>query len=410
MSIVPVELINQTPGFAGRLTQWIINTALYRQPQLSLAAALAATGNLKGHKVRSATNLRTNNLIIGLGLPSCGKGHTGKCIRMLFKEIGAEKHLAGVPTSDSGLLSSLVDGKGISLITWDEIGLGLQKITSPKSQSHNSNIINVIMQLFSAADEKYIGNQYSNRDKKNPRVDIEQPCLNIYGVSTPSRFYEALNSNFGSDGFLSRLLIFEPNYAHPRAEHKPEPCYVPHNLIKTATNILNEELVGDDDSLEELKPVREIKYSNRAYIILKGILTDKYYELKKKAKDEIIQSVYGRALEHIIKLALTVEPNDEMGAETLEWAEAVYDHLAHSLIDIITTKVSDSDFQRNQRKLVAVLKAGPVSQRDLSRATQWLKNRDREDILVSLLQTETIKAYKHNVNGSVRPTTFYELL
>ena len=411
MSVIPVELIARTPGFAGRLTKWIIQTALYKQPQLALGAALAATGTLKGQKVRSETDLRTNHLIVGLGLPSSGKGHAIKCIDKLFSEIGAEDKIAGKPASDSGLLSSLAEGKGVKLVQWDEIGIGLSKITSPKSPPSLRNILNVIMQLFSAADINYRGEQYSNRNGKNARIDLYQPCLNIFGVSTPTRFYEALNSDFGSDGFLSRLLIFESEKIHPDPVYKPEPCYVSDSLGKQARRILDEEAPTPENDLEDIDgpQVRVIKYSSQAYSLV-HFLFAKYNGLKKKEKSEIIQSVHGRAMEHIIKLALTVEPQDEISRDTLLWAEEVYDHLANSLLNLLEHDVSNSDFQRNLIKIINILKDGPIDHASLTRQTQWLNRRDRNELIETLIESEKVRSYKETLGDSHKPTTFFELI
>lgn len=407
--MIPVKLVEQTPGFCGRLTKWILQTAIYPQPQLALGAALAATGTLKGHKVRSETDLRTNNLIIGIGLPSSGKGHGMACADMLFSEIGVEERVGGEPASDTALLSSLAEGKGVKLIQWDEIGLGLCKITSPKAPPYKANIINVVMQLFSCADRTFRGKQYANLDRKKDRVDIPQPCLNIYGVSTPTRFFEALNSDFGSDGFLSRLLVFESSLLHPKAATNPEPRYLSEALASQARAIFDEKVPDDENDLEPVAKPRTVRYGNRTRIAV-GRLYEKYDTLKRQAETETLQSVHGRALEHIIKLSLTVEPKDEIGIDTIQWAEEVYDHLAGSLIHIINNNVSDSPFQRNLRKVFDLFKHGSLSRRDLTRRTQWLTPRERNEYIDTLVESNRIEEYRENIEGSFKPTRFYRPL
>ena len=44
---------------------------------------------------------------------------------------------------------------------------------------------------------------------KKPRVDIEQPCLNVLGSTVPDRLFNSITEEELMDGFfLTRWLIF----------------------------------------------------------------------------------------------------------------------------------------------------------------------------------------------------------
>ena len=47
---IPPHLIDTAPSFVGDLIRWILETSLYPQPILALAAAIPCAGNVMAHK------------------------------------------------------------------------------------------------------------------------------------------------------------------------------------------------------------------------------------------------------------------------------------------------------------------------------------------------------------------------
>ena len=58
------------------------------------------------------------------------------------------------------------------------------------------------------------GPAYANA-KEKPREVIEQPCLCLFGVTTPGVFWGSLSSDNVIDGSLARMLIFESENHYP---------------------------------------------------------------------------------------------------------------------------------------------------------------------------------------------------
>ena len=406
------ELINSAPGLLGRITSFINETSLYSQPQLALAASIACLATLKAHKVKSDTDLRTNFLIVGLASSGDGKGYALKIVDKLLEATDHGFLLSGRPASDVGLLKSL-SNTGKKIVLWDEFGLHLVAMTGKNAQSYKANILAILMDTFSAADGLYRGFEYADSDGKRPRIDISEPCLNLYAVSTPVRFYEALNSNFVVDGFIPRVLTF-------LSEDKELPAPLPADFFK--------KIKLDEKLIEEIKesfpvgklsaiPVKRVpelitfKTSNHSMTVMTKMI-NKYHALKNRAQSEPERAVYSRAVEHFIKLCLVAEDvkNPCINGAVASWCAEVIDALVPDTIEILRSKIFDSIFQKESSKLTAVIKkaGGQISKSDLCRKTQYMSPKERETILESLMQDETIEQVweEANVHSKNRKKTF----
>lgn len=414
MAPIPRELIDCTPGITGEIVQHLIKASIFKQPQLALAAALCAVGVLKGHRVRTETDLRTNIYTVGLGAPSSGKGFAIKVIDKIFTKAGAEDLISGKPASDTGLLASLVEGRGRRIVQWDEFGLALSKMTTPKAPAYKAGILDVLMEVFSSADKVYRGSQYTNPDKKRNRIDIDQPCLCLYGVSTPIRFYDALTSDFGSDGFISRLLVFESDNPGDRMEVGEIPEVSPElvSKVRALYEWRPERKPGDDKDLTGVltpEPVT-VTFTKLAYARLREFQID-CLAAKKLAKEEAVQSIWGRASEHLQKIALIVEPERRISGDTMAWAIDVTKILIKTIIEILGDEISDSDHHRITNKVYSIVRsAGQITRSQLARKTQWLKTSERKDILQTLIDSERIRMVNKIEKGGARPETLFEIV
>ena len=391
--IIPASLALRAPGLCGRLVRYIEDSARYSQPQLSLAAALSLLSVLKAHRVRSESNLRTNILCVGLAPSGAGKGHGHKAISRLLSLVDHDYLLAGKPASDMGLLRSL-SRSGRALVQWDEFGLALKHMTSPRSPSYKSGIVSVFMDTFSAADSLYIGQEYTNADNKRPRVDVMEPCLSLYGISTPTRFFEAFNSDFILDGFLPRLFIFE-------GDDPQKIGYASYERGKEEDNgLLVDELrvsfpAFGLSSLPKPAPCRTMAFDPSA-IVTFSVVVDQYETLKLNAASESIRAIYSRAIEHFIKLCLIVE--DPM-ASCISRSVAVFcadilEVLVATSIDAATKNIFDNQVSRDNARLTEIVrKAKVISRSDLTRQTQYLKSFERKQIIEDLIDANIIESF-----------------
>ncbi len=175
------------------LVDYMLRTAKRPQPLLALGASLSALGALMGRKYRTETNLRSNLYVVGIADSGSGKNHSREVINELFVEAGVGHFLGGNRiASGSGLLTALHRQPSI-LFQLDEFGMFLAAAADRRrSPRHITDILDTMTELYTAAGTIFLGAEYANRDGRNERRDINQPCLCIYGTTTPLHFWGAL--------------------------------------------------------------------------------------------------------------------------------------------------------------------------------------------------------------------------
>jgi len=203
-------------GLVGDLTRYMIATARRPQPLLSLGASLCAIGALMGRLYRTESNLRSNLYVVGIADSGSGKNHAREIVNEVFFEAGLANHLGGNKiASGAGLLTALHRQPAI-LFRIDEFGMFLSAAADRKrSPRHITEILDNMTELFTAAGGIFLGAEYANRDGMNERRDIVEPCLSVYGTTTPLHFWGALQGANVADGSLARFLILPSEDSYP---------------------------------------------------------------------------------------------------------------------------------------------------------------------------------------------------
>lgn len=398
---LPLDITLSAPGLAGKIVSYILESSIYPQPELALASTLAFLGGLKGQRVRTETDLRTNNYIIGIAPAGSGKDHALTCIQKLCLDCNLKELFGGKPVSDSGLLKML-EKTARKLVFWDEIGLALKEIVDTKSQGYKKSILTLMMELFSSANKVYFGKEYSNKDGSSPRVDIVNPCLCLYGVTTPMHFYESLNLGMISDGFISRFLVFEisKNFPKENKDIKLNRFEVPED-IKEEIRAINNCLMPENEM--DFKPdLITVKLSADARKLLENIRED-YYTKKVEAFEvqEGMQSLWARGVEHILKIALTVQTGSEISYSDLFWSYQVVNHCIEQLQESLQSNLVESDFGKKMQIVKDIFEKAQKSTLSIKEVEKKLyyrigRKRDQEEIINALIATgELVRTEKN---------------
>ena len=199
-----------------RWSSYMVSTARRPQPLLSLGASLCALGALMGRKYRTETNLRSNLYVVGIADSGSGKNHAREIVNELFFEAGLAQHLGGNKiASGAGLLTALHRQPAL-LLQIDEFGMFLAAAADRRrSPRHITEILDNMTELYTAAGSVFLGAEYANHDGRNERRDIVQPCLCVYGTTTPLHFWNALQSANVVDGSLARFIILPTEDDYP---------------------------------------------------------------------------------------------------------------------------------------------------------------------------------------------------
>jgi hypothetical protein len=404
-------------GILAHMVDYMVSTARRPQPLLSLGASLCALGALMGRKYRTETNLRSNLYVVGIADSGSGKNHAREIVNELFFEAGLSAHLGGNKiASGAGLLTALHRQPAL-LLQIDEFGMFLSAAADRKrSPRHITEILDNMTELYTAAGSVFLGAEYANHDGRNERRDIVQPCLCVYGTTTPLHFWNALQSANVVDGSLARFIIL------PTEDDYPEEA--PGRGIRTAPKRLVDQLrlvaaggghvpsgnlaglgAGTSTAVEP-KTVPMTPEASDTFAELGAEIT---LELR-KARGTAHTALLARVGENAQKLALIAAVSRDpikpvIGVGDAEWAIDLIRYFVGRTMRAVDQHVADNEIERNHKKMLDIIrKGGPsgLTRSELTRKTQFLDRRMRDEALLTLTEAGLVTSRMRP--SATRPT------
>ena len=207
---IPKHLLT-IPGVLGTIVDHYNKTSRMYQPQFAVQTALALGSVICGRNFTTPLNNYTSLYLMNVGETGSGKEYTRGFIFECLKEVG----LAGLMinekyASDVGMISALYAKPRHIQIT-DEVGL--LNASNAKDNQHFANVRTKMISLYGLQAGMVEMPRYSMNGKSKGQLEDEaarfvlRPSLTMVGMSTPTTFYDSLNSASIRDGFLNRLLI-----------------------------------------------------------------------------------------------------------------------------------------------------------------------------------------------------------
>ncbi len=389
----------EPPGLVGDVCQWINDTAFRPQPILTLACVIPALGALFGRRFHTPTNLRTNVYTIGVAPTGAGKQHARDQIKSLFTLANCPGLLGGERlASGQGLLAAL-DRSPSAIFMLDEFGSTLHEASKPNAAHFHRAIIDILLQLHSSAGSVFLGQEYAKRDKKaTKRDDIPNPNACLYASSTPETFYQALSTQRAVDGFLNRMLVFETDDPRPprRVPKEIEPPAALLDAVCSARDANSTTTVfgGVQFSDSTIKPESKlVPISPEAATFLDDLDAAVDHELRLRCFKGSA-SLWQRCEENTLRMALIVavgrdphNPTIELGDVT--WASEIALWSIRHLEAACETRVADNPFEADSKRILAIIVAageGGCLKRTITRSTQGMESRRREDLLSNLVE------------------------
>lgn len=420
------DVCMRAPGLVGAITRWMVETSQQPQPVLALAAALAAVGALKAHRVRTETDLRTNIYVLGLAESGSGKRYPIDAIRVLFREAGVDHLLGKEPASAEGLCQMLREGDGVCVIMWDEIGHAISVMCDKNTGAHYSQIMSTVTNLFTEAASFHDGKALAAGSREN----IEQPCLCICGMTVEERLFENLTKENASDGFLPRWLVFEVDTHNPKLQQEAVGLRsVPNHIINEITDIAgcgrfggwkkrcpeNEQRRIDegrkplDTKIYDPRYVPYTVEARAAYWRWRQEFADKAQEVSSQGR--AARAIWNRAAEHIARIALIVSGYEETGMLEMNWAREVVVSRCEALCDAVSRRIGQNEKERNTKRVYELIREcdNGILRSVLTRKTQWLNTQERASILQTLKDSDQIRevSIPAEGEGSGRPGVLY---
>jgi hypothetical protein len=384
----PPDLIANLPPLMGLAYSWILDTSIKPQPVLTLGAVLAMFATVFGRLVRDDYNTRTNLLMLALSPSGAGKERPRQAVKQILHHAGLD--LMNGPErigSHAGIISSLTQHPA-RLFQLDEVGRLLMTMKDPKAAPHLWNIGTVIMQLYSSANTIWTGDAYADLNKVKT---LNQPCLCLFGTSVPESFYSGLSYENLSDGLLSRMIVLESEGYGER--QKPALSDPPEEIGKILAAWKG---IAGTGNMAETNPTPKL--------IPKTPEADARHEQhcnevhgRHEGEDREHSALWSRAPEKAAKLALlhaccsVSNPADaRITVESVDWARALVNHATRSILAKVESRMCLSRWAAEKERAWSKVTSG-MSLSDFIRKTQWIRKRDRQDILTEWVEAGAIE-------------------
>jgi hypothetical protein len=387
-------------GLVGDLTNYMLTTARRPQPLLSLGASLCAIGALMGRNYRTESNLRSNLYVVGIADSGSGKNHAREIINETFFVAGLAHHLGGNKiASGAGLLTALHRQPAI-LFQIDEFGMFLSAAADRRrSPRHITEILDNMTELYTSAGGIFLGAEYANRDGTNERRDINQPCLCVYGTTTPLHFWGALQGANVVDGSLARFLILPSDEDYPDENiavgirQAPPALIQGLQLIAAGGGGKKGNLSGKTADQNTAVNPMIVPMTEEARARFRQLSIELTEELR-AAAGTAFTAILARIGENALKLALIVavgrDPvRPEIEITAADWAISFVRHYAQRTMEAVERHVADTETEAHLKRVKEIIRvsgAKGITKSEITRASQWLKSRDRDEILLTLIE------------------------
>lgn len=406
-------------GLVGDLTRYMIATARRPQPVLSLGASLCAVGALMGRRYRTESNLRSNLYIVGVADSGSGKNHSREVINDLFLAAGLVDHLGGNKIASGAGLLTAVHRQPAILFQIDEFGMFLSAAADRRRSPHHiTAILDNMTELYTAAGSIFLGAEYANRDGHNERRDINQPCLCVYGTTTPVRFWSALEGANVIDGSLARFIILptEDDYPeeNPGSGLRVPPASLVDGLRLIAsgggrqTGNLAGRTAGPETAVDPMVvPMQDT--AREAFGTLGREITTELRAARGTAFTAILARIGENAQKLALIRAVGINPvAPTISGEDADWAIGLVRHYALRTMTAVERHVADNEIERNHKRILEIIRSAGgngLGKSDLVRRTQFIDKRQRDEILVTLIECGLVTMAMRS--SSTRPGVCY---
>lgn len=401
----PKECLDEMPPVMQEAFEYVIESAIKPQPEITLGALVALFGAAFGQKVEDDYGTRTNVMILGIAPSGGGKEHPRQCNKELMFGSGMDAVNAPERIGSHAGIVSAVSHHSIRLFQLDEIGRLLATMRDPKV-SHLYNVGTVLMALYSSSNTVWIGDAYADLSKVKT---IKQPHVCVFGTSVPDSLYSGLSPENLTDGLVGRLIIFQSMDIPDRQKPDRRKSVLPFRVTETLREWTAFKPPGSGNLGTTPMVVNKTEEANARHESYCDVVNAKH-----RTEDAIASAVWARAPEKAAKLALIhaccQAPRadaDEPPVVTLEsenWGIKLANYSTRLVLQAARNSVSGSKYEADLKYVFAAI-TGEMSLTQISKRTRRLKPRERTEILGDLVGNGAVEIVNLDTGG--RPKAVY---
>lgn len=402
-------------GLLADMAEWILQSSRRPNRPLAVASAVATLSAICGRHLYGPTGTALNLYIACLAGTSVGKNRPLSAVA----ELMAAAKLPNLHTTAKGFSVSAVEQMVVDhpccVATSDEIGVNLLgRMSHKNSNTHEMAMRGALLELWSR--EQGMAPFSTHRRATAASVEVPNPSLSIFGVSTPEAFYGAVTSGSVKDGFLNRFLIAQ---AAPRAkpvEVSEQARAVPGRISGALLDIVppGEGNVGRAMgvfSLHGAVTAKRVPWADRQVRESAEAFEEKILALMDGNPDQA--PLLGRVYEYSVRLATlhAVSRAGRAAAVTMadmNWGASWAMQSARTMIDGVLSLMATNDYEQKFNAIRnAIEQAGWLSKYNLLRKVRHITARERDEIVKHLTEGGWIRLSQQASKGG-RPAVGWQ--
>lgn len=373
------DYVLSIPGALQDVVDFYNENSLVEQPAFAVLAALGLGSVVLGRNVRTEMNNYSSIYLIGVGDTGAGKETIATVLTHILQECALDSLLGPEDFTSEGAILSRLQVRPKTILITDEFG---KRLTEDRSQPNamKQGTQRAYMSLFNKLHSIWTPTGYSTTGKTKQEAEailnkrVIRPALTIAAATTPSTFYEGINSKDLSSGFLNRFIIIPATRGLQKQRIFAPPMKVSKRLkdwVAWASTLC----AHDDDSFAlkndpfTLVDPKTIPFTEKA----KALLNDIEGERVKRQMELVplgLETVFQRSREIAHRVALIVALSEEY-----EWIQARHVEWAWNFVSYYHNKMAEA-FMTNLDKSPLHQLADNIARRVIEKGELGLTRRE----------------------------------
>lgn len=374
--------------------RYAANRSFFKHPDLAMGATLSLFSTLMAREVFTPTRMNVGLYALLISETGSGKDDYLKFPKWVLEKLNLD-HLLGESNLSSAVhIEKIFADQLISLHTIDEFNTFLKKISCPKSSIIEQEIGMLLKSLWSL--------KYDNVHKTKGSAARESekylcPILNIFGASTPRAFFSSINRESFFDGLINRFVFFHTRGVNVKERFFDDtiPLAIPDRMKRGLKKIYN--LTEDSKSKINEIPCRPIIVpwdNEEARMTFRSF----FYELLDLEGEE--RDLFVRLADLSIRIATIIAVSRDFADARITISDmkngiGIAKSSGNYLYWGKANFISENIVERHSKKVIGIISSAGkkgISRSDLTRKTQMIKKRQRDEIIVDLLESGLITA------------------